>query len=563
MPTPAPVIDITHEPLARRSLFAVMASEHTPPMYVQGGNLAAVVTSPNGPRAQAMTADQLRIWFADHVETVKTKSSGEQVPKLVSSALCKTLLAPGERLPELRGMVRWPVLRPDGTLLTEPGHDQATGILYDPMTGLPDVPATPSADDIEAARRLIVSDMLGGFPWVADSDRAQYVAALLAPIMRPYQPGPTPLFAITASSPGSGKSYLAEGISSLYGGEFMAPGMRTEELRKNITTLYKNASVGGCVVIDNVKEGDKLDSPVLAALLTSETWSDRAIGTSTQIRVPNDRLWVATGNNVKTGGDMGRRTVWVRIDARCPKPEERAFDVDFHVWLTENKSAVLGALLTLARGWVQAGAPRRDVRLGGYSAWASMMAGLLDWAGIPGFNDDRDKTGENLDEQFEDWSVFLREWRALFGNAPVRAQQLTGHSILGDLIPRADSGSGSMNHVRLGFLLRAHRGRYYGNARVERAWDAHRKAWVWFCLTGDETMPEEISTEGETGAVFTAPTPAPSAGTSRPAFAHGPVVRTTRPCPNRPRVVRPESARPATRRPVTARRTSARRPMTA
>ncbi|MFJ3856137.1 hypothetical protein ACIPRL_07920 [Streptomyces sp. NPDC090085] len=558
---PTPRVDITHEPHAREHLFAAMGSPETPPMYVQGGNLAALVTTPAGPRVQAMTSDALRVWMADHVDTFKTTAKGEVRPVLVPGTLCKTLLAPGERLPELRGLVRWPVLRPDGTLLTEPGHDRTTGILYDPMTGLPDVPAAPTPADVQAARDLITGDMLGGFPWVADSDRAQYVAALLSPIMRPYQPGPTPLFAITASAPGSGKSYLAEGVSSLYGGEFMAPGMRTEELRKNITTMYKNASVGGAVVIDNVKEGDKLDSPVLAALLTSDTWSDRAIGTSTQIRVPNDRVWIATGNNVRTGGDMGRRTVWVRIDARCAKPEERAFAVDFHVWLNENKPAVLGALLTLARGWVQAGAPRRDVRLGGYSAWASMMAGLLDWAGIPGFNDDRDKTGENLDEQFEDWSVFLREWRDLYGNAPVKAQQLTGHPILADLIPRTDAGA--MSHIKIGFLLRAHRNRYYGGARVERAWDAHRKCWVWMCLEGDEQAPETITEATADEPAPYIPPAAPSAGTrTAPSFAHGPVIRTARPCPNRPRPVRNAPApRPGTRTP--GRRTAARRPMTA
>jgi hypothetical protein len=29
---------------------------------------------------------------------------------------------------------------------------------------------------------------------------------------------------------------------------------------------------------------------------------------------PNDRLWLATGNNLRTGGDMASRAVWVRLN---------------------------------------------------------------------------------------------------------------------------------------------------------------------------------------------------------------------------------------------------------
>ena len=53
-------------------------------------------------------------------------------------------------LPELKGIIATPTMRPDGTLLTEPGFDPATGFyLFTDMAV--EVPAEPTRDDALAA----------------------------------------------------------------------------------------------------------------------------------------------------------------------------------------------------------------------------------------------------------------------------------------------------------------------------------------------------------------------------------------------------------------------------
>mgnify|MGYP001145315879 CR=1 FL=1 len=486
-------IDVTSDLAARPDLFNAMANSGT--LYTKSGALVSVEPGKDGagPRVEHMTADSLRTWFADRVETFKVKSTGE-VPTMVSTSLTRSLLKPGSRLPELRGLTRWPVITPAGKVHATRGYDRETRLYCDPAFEVPAVSDAPTPAEVEAARRLIVDDMLGGFPWVADSDRAQYVAALLAPILRTYQPGPTPLVAISAHAPGTGKSYLGTALGVLYPDQaFLPPNLGGDrELSKNITSLFRHNPVGASILIDNIPENRAVDSPTLAAFLTSPVWQSRLIGSGDIVTAANDKILLVTGNSLVTGGDIARRTMWVRLSAPGARPEEREFEEDFMTWLERRKADVLHALLTIARGWIVAGAPRREVRLGSFGAFASMMAGCLDWAGITGFNKDRHETSEQLDAQAEDWGDFLREWRALFGTRRRKASAILG-STLRELVPM-DDGRIVKDPQRLAYLLRAHKLRYYGGHRVARIWDPHIKGWTYVVLVEGEPVPDERPT---------------------------------------------------------------------
>ena len=315
-----------------------------------------------------------------------------------------------------------------------------------------------------------------------------------------------------------------------------------------------------------IPEGNAIDSPTLAAFLTSPVWQSRLIGSGDVVTAANDKILLLTGNSIVTGGDMARRTMWVRLSAPGARPEEREFPEDFTVWLEREKGRVVHALLTIARGWIVAGAPRREVRLGSFGAFASMMAGCLDWAGIKGFNDDRHETSEQLDAQAEDWGDFLREWRALFGTRRRKASAILG-SKLRELVP-LDAGRIVKAPQRLAYLLRAHKLRYYGGYRVARIWDPHVKGWTYVVLAEGERVPAERPAPDEIepaeDATRTMPRPAPAppnAGRRRPAGAPRPSPRPRR------RVLRgvsPRLAAPRTRdrrpaSPTTAARRAARR----
>jgi hypothetical protein len=69
---------------------------------------------------------------------------------------------------------------------------------------------------------------------------------------------------------------------------------------------------------------------------------------------------LATGNNLRTGGDMASRTIWIRLDPDMPHPEARTgFSIpNLDTWILDplNQATVLWHLLILILDWTASGA---------------------------------------------------------------------------------------------------------------------------------------------------------------------------------------------------------------
>jgi 5S rRNA maturation endonuclease (ribonuclease M5) len=313
------------------------------------------------------------------------------------------------RFPRLVGITEIPLLRPDGTVLVQPGYDSATRLYHFPAPGLvvPPVPEHPTDDDVRRALEL-VDDAIGDFPFVYDLNhqlklvppdsrnageavisaaKANALAVLLTPIVRPAIMGPTPLALFDAPAPGTGKTLFAEVVSKIATGRdaalFSAP-REEEEWRKQLTSYLREGI--GVIVIDNVT--GKLESGQLSKALTAETWADRLLGFNKNVLVPVRCTWIATGNNIEIGGDLPRRCYWIRLDAQMARPFLRKGfkHPNLRRWVAENRGALITALLTLARAWFAAGKPQLNgVVLGSYEAWAETIGGILGYINVPGF----------------------------------------------------------------------------------------------------------------------------------------------------------------------------------
>src|SRR5262249_44350583 len=112
---------------------------------------------------------------------------------------------PGMR--HLRGVITSPSMRPDGSLICEPGHDEATGLLYVPRVAFPPVPLEPTDDQIRDAVAAL-KDPLVDFPFSSDADRAACLALVLSIVGRPAIEGVVPLFAFVGNTRGVGKGLL-------------------------------------------------------------------------------------------------------------------------------------------------------------------------------------------------------------------------------------------------------------------------------------------------------------------------------------------------------------------
>ncbi|MCM2579516.1 bifunctional DNA primase/polymerase [Streptomyces meridianus] len=478
-----PELDITNEADAIDGLLAIMAAEQLPDLYKRSGGPCWVYEDDQGnPLVKQLAADNLRAYLADHVTTYQVVADPltegtKEVRELLMPKTCGTILGRKDwPLLPLRGIVTSPVVRPDGSLLQAPGYDKATGLYLQPRVKLRRLRPQVTNDALEKAKEIILGQMLADFPWKEPSDRAHFLGALLTPILRPYFYGTTPMFVFTATTMGSGKSLLKDIFLYLFGISETPWPENDTELRKSITTqLYTTGQP--VVVLDNLPNGYVIKSPILSSLLTAEYWGDRVLGSTNSVTMPNDRLWIATGNGLRTGGDNGRRVVWVRLDPDCPNPDQRdGYKVgDLRPWLRANASTVVAALVTMVRGWLAAGAPTVRVRKGDYSEWASMLAGILKYLDVQGWMADRSDATEMDDETLE-WSAFLTVWRSKLGGAPVTTGAVLGS--VADHTPRQKNGELPSANV-LGGWLKARDGRYFGTHKVVRVWDAHRCQNTW------------------------------------------------------------------------------------
>lgn len=275
----------------------------------------------------------------------------------------------------LRGVTHTPMVRKDGSILTEPGYDVATGFLFLPTVAVPEIPEHPDRDQIIAAVRLL-RGMVDQFQWAGDHDEANFLGVLLTPLLRELTPPPYKLSAIMARQPGSGKSLLAEIVRGVHGGVFRSEMPHDDaELAKSLTSIL-TCTTAPVVQFDNV--GGTVRSSRLAGLLTSGTYSDRVLGSTNSVDMANDRVWMLTGNNMNFGGDLVRRTLWVTIDPGVPNPQARTgFRLHMPTYVAEHRGEIIRALLVLVRAWSDAGASKEKRGSDSYADWSATVRAIL------------------------------------------------------------------------------------------------------------------------------------------------------------------------------------------
>jgi len=409
------------------------------------------------------------------------------------------------KVPALRGIIGAPVLRGDGTLLQARGYDERTGLYLAPNVELPLVPDAPTPDEVAECRSFLLEAFLHDFPWVSNADRANYIALMVTPILGRYLRVLTPFGIITATMPGSGKTILTSGPGLLYGQRVFSWTDSDEELRKTITSAL--ATVEGTMIFDNLAEGTVINSAVLANLLTSPVWSDRLLGGNRIATAPNDRLWLATGNNLGVGGDMASRTVWVRIDPKIPRPEQRSgFALgDLTQWIAAplNQRRLLYCLLVLVVDWTRADAPRETgagTAMRQFTPWAQGVGGFLAHHRIEDFlANAEDARQEDADDG--EWAVFLAAWHERFGLERKKAAEVRKSAE-----PDYADGAGALdpwdgmfisndrgrtpNPKQLAMLLRGQVGRFHGDYVLRKAIDAHTKNALWWVETASDDEDE-------------------------------------------------------------------------
>lgn len=392
-----------------------------PKIFVRGGRLCKVVRNDhNIPSVKELDRDAIALLMSRAAKFVRVKWAEDEdgnrlkkrapvfPPKQVIGAVYSFDEWP---YPKLESVIATPIVRPDGSICTEPGFDHKTGIYYDGNLKL-DIPEKPTKEDAEKAAKFVLDEVYADFPFEDDASKAAALAGLLVLIIRPMIPGPTPMMLVNKPDVGIGASLLMDVTSLIAFGmscSFTHWTNSDEETRKNITAMLRKGKQMIC--FDNID--GQLKSSALSETLTAETWQDRILGLSEEVTLPQHSCWFATGNNVSLAGDLPRRIIPCNLYAPQAKSWMRPIDKFRHpqlkAWVLDHRKELLEKLYIMVRAWIVAGRPKGNYGklIGSFEEWTPIMDGILSYAGITDFLKNASRFYETEDTDTLEWLPLL------------------------------------------------------------------------------------------------------------------------------------------------------------
>jgi hypothetical protein len=463
---------------------AILAKNDPPTMFQRGSSLVRLRSdeSSGAVEIENLTEAALRgvlARVADWVEAKVTKAGVVYDANAPPLEVVKDLasLPAWKGLPVLTAVVECPVFDRNGNLVDQPGYHPASRLWLnlDPALVVPEVPRNPAPAQVKEARELLVTELLGDFPFDDQASRAHAVAMTLQPFARQMIPGPTPIYLLDAPTEGTGKTLLADAsctVSTGRGADIKPPPTDEAEWRKMLTaTLIEGPTY---IVLDNIHQ--TLNSGTLAAVLTSRVCKDRILGTSEIVRVPNTATWIGTGNNITISKEILRRSAGCRMDSGLENPSERKNfrHPELLVWVSANRGRLVWAALTLIQAWIAAGKPPGKETLGMFESWTKVMGGILSVAGITGLLTNAKKFRTAHADQSTEWQEFITAWWDKYNSEAIGVNELYKlatdqwllNAVLGDMGERSQ-------RIRLGKAMTKVVGRVFGGLRVEAVGTDH------------------------------------------------------------------------------------------
>ncbi len=332
-------------------------------------------------------------------------------------------------MPKVSGTIKFPVMRPDGSILEHAGYDEATGLLL--LLDDPELlaPLALGDDELRAALQRIW-EPFELFPFEDDLSRGVYLAALLTTVCRATLPT-APAFLVRAHAAGTGKTLLSECLMLLVGASLTAmplPERNGEEIEKRLFAKLLTGSPG--LLLDNLQ--GIIDNAAMCVMLTSAEPEGRILGKSETARADNRALWVLNGNNVTAGGDTYRRILPITLDANCEEPERRQFSFNPLEVIRGRLDDYRLDLLSVLLSYQAAGAPALGKgALGSFTEWDRLVrqcvCWLIDKDLLPvGMADNIEATKLNRaeDPAHQRCAQIFEAWHQVFGTKAVLVREI-------------------------------------------------------------------------------------------------------------------------------------------
>ncbi len=451
--------------------------------FQAGGPLVRIAVDPRGGGVSSeLVNDQTLISvLSAKIDWEKRERAAGWVRADPPSSVVQMLLKGQVRdhLPNLAGLARQPFYRADGTLVTTPGYDAASGV-YAAFNPAHFVFGEPTRDAAERSLHYL-QWLLRDFHFASPNDMSAAVCAMLTAAVRTSLPR-APAFNISATRSGSGKSYLAELIVPFAGPDDphnVSYPTTAEEATKVVLAMLLERPTA--ILFDDMQT-DWKPFTALNKALTSPTVTERILGSTRTATASTNVLILGTGNNVEPERDMRRRVVSIYLAPPGEAPALLKYGDDPVGHVRRDRGRAVCAALTIIEAHKAAGQPLADVTdIGTFGTWTALCRQPLLWLGEP---DPATSLIEQVthDPDQERLADLLRAWAESFTFQAVTVRKVVdkateGSALLDALVELPVMDGRYVDPKRLGWFLKKNRGRIADGYRIEDGNLSERKSW--------------------------------------------------------------------------------------
>lgn len=423
--------------------------------------------------------------LASEVEThMRVEKGGKGAPAKLPGELMRRVVErewfPG--VGEIKAAVPLPVVRADGSVASEQGLDERTG-LYVLRGATRAVKLLDTQGMADALARVWAP--FAEFPFADQSARAVCLAAMFTAVCRPALPT-SPAFLVNARVFAAGKTMLSSALLWLTGEKprISAIGRDQAEQSKVLTSILDQGPL--TIMFDNVMR--YLDaSSELCLALTCEEYSSRLLGKSQMLKLPNRAMWVLNGNNVSISGDMVRRLLPINLETE-ENPELKKHGFHPVEMIRSNLEGIRGDLIDLLATYSAHGREETRRKIGGYASfeeWNALVRGAVVWLGW-GDPIEEMQAQQQADPEVQKLEMLMSAWQERFGDEGRTAYEIlhepvdpVAHPNWLEAIELVNTDKqGRPNSQRLGWFLRDMKGRALNGRKFVGVQDRKRRI-VW------------------------------------------------------------------------------------
>lgn len=400
--------------------------------------------------------------------------------------------------PEVTNVIGAQTLDKDGNIVNRFGVHKPSRLL---LADLPTLPSVRIEPDKSAAIDAIdvLNDLLAEYEFVGEASKSVALSMLITPLCRGIIPT-APMHAVTAPTPGSGKSYLSTLASLITTGRpcpVIPPAERGEEFEKRLTAVM----MAGMPIISLDNVVSRINSALLCQALTEPMVDVRPLGTSNLMRIEQRVTWFANGNNLMIIDDLTRRTLLATVDRNEERPEEHEYKQRPDRLILENRGKYIHAALTVVGSYIKAKRPSRLPPLASYEHWSRTVREALVWLGyadpvetmgkLRANDEERNKAEAIFGNWPEDKLIFVEDSEEVKNRKRMTAAELiaaNGPVVDGGYPWRealklvAQNGKGDIDARQFGYWLRKWKGRVVAGRKLIGEIDKSRNLITWGCV---------------------------------------------------------------------------------